>query len=254
MKSVMIANPPEDDAERSLEGCIRGLKQAGTAPFVSLSPEDVSKCCGLILPGGPPDVDPELYGEKNTACMVVDRQLDDIQLSVLDAAVKLEKPILAFCRGAQLMNVYFGGSLIQHLDTTEVHKYVAGEETLHDSICVPGTCMYQLYGPHAVINTKHHQAVRRLPDCMEISQLWFSSKVDPQARAEVLQRIQAGESVEGSGACVVECYCHKDRPILGIQWHPEMMLMRPTAGTADPMKVFHYFAGLLSQSAVSLVG
>ena len=58
---------------------------------------------------------------------IIDRTLDDEQMAMIDAAVKAKKPILAICRGMQLVNVYFGGTLIQDLENGPMHTYVPNE-------------------------------------------------------------------------------------------------------------------------------
>ena len=68
---------------------------------------------GLLLSGGP-DIDPELYGEipDPKARLILNRPLDDLELRVLEYALLQDMPILAICRGMQLLNVAFGGTLI----------------------------------------------------------------------------------------------------------------------------------------------
>ncbi len=75
--------------------------------------DDVS---GLMLPGGP-DVDPPLYRQEPDpqAGLEINRSLDDLDLRLLDHALKHDMPILAICRGMQILNVAFGGGLIQNL-------------------------------------------------------------------------------------------------------------------------------------------
>ncbi|MFR8392047.1 MAG: gamma-glutamyl-gamma-aminobutyrate hydrolase family protein [Pilosibacter sp.] len=105
------------------------MKDLNVELSITLDPKDIEDCDGVIFPGGLPDVDPELYGEENQGSMNLDRTLDDEQMAMIDAAVKAKKPILAICRGMQLVNVYFGGTLIQDLENGTMHKYVPNENS-----------------------------------------------------------------------------------------------------------------------------
>ena len=121
------------------EGTQDAMKDLNVELSITLDPKDIEDCDGVIFPGGLPDVDPELYGEENQGSMNLDRTLDDEQMAMIDAAVKAKKPILAICRGMQLVNVYFGGTLIQDLENGTMHKYVPNENKLHDTVCISGT-------------------------------------------------------------------------------------------------------------------
>lgn len=78
-------------------------------------------CDGVIVPGGLPDVSPAYWNEENKACHVVDEEMDRQQMAMIDRAVKLCKPIIGFCRGLQLVSVYFGASLIQDIEYGDEH-------------------------------------------------------------------------------------------------------------------------------------
>lgn len=244
MKKVLIAGPAGDSL-RIPQITQDAVEHCGGRAEISMDPIEIAACDGVILPGGLPDVDPANYGERNIACNNVDPELDMAQLKMLDTAVKQNKPILGICRGHQLINVYFGGTLIQDIAEAAVHRFVPGIETLHDSVCVPGTPLYQLYGAGGVINTKHHQAVKRVARDFKITQVWFSPKVLSQQRSFYLARIQGGGQVHGSDHCMVEAIVHRNRPILGLQWHPENMIASPSPGTVDARKIFDYFISLL---------
>lgn len=78
---------------------------------------------GVVLMGGT-DVDPELYGQKRGEFTEYpDRQRDDFEMAFADQALRLQLPMLAICRGMQLMNVVCGGSLIQHLPRAQAKKH-----------------------------------------------------------------------------------------------------------------------------------
>ncbi len=94
---------------------------------------------GLLIPGGV-DINPSRYGQENRGSVMMMDELDELQFDILDAFVKNGKPILGICRGHQLINAYFGGTLIQHLPTAfrhsrkldepdKVHRCIAEEES-----------------------------------------------------------------------------------------------------------------------------
>jgi len=244
MRKILIAGP-ENDPLHLPQMTLAAVENSGGQAVIGMDPLEIAACDGVILPGGLPDVDPANYGERNIACNAVQPELDIAQLKMLDTAVALNKPILGICRGHQLLNVYFGGTLIQDIVEADIHRLVPDVETLHDSVCVPGTPLYQLYGSGGLINTKHHQAVKKVAKDFKIAQLWFSAKTSCRQRENCLSRIQNGEQVAGSDQCMVEAIVHRSKAILGLQWHPENMIASPSPGTVDPKKIFDYFLSLL---------
>jgi putative glutamine amidotransferase len=106
--------------------------------------EATTRCDGLVFLGGG-DVCPRTYGEQETAQLYgVNESLDDFELLVLRQAIALDKPILAICRGHQMLNVALGGTLIQHLDTTDDHR-----DTMHQVQLLEGS-----HVAHAMGTTK----------------------------------------------------------------------------------------------------
>jgi putative glutamine amidotransferase len=152
---------------------------------------DVSHYDGLILPGGAPDIDPARYSEENQGAMDVDPELDQLQFSVLDQFVAAGKPVLGICRGCQVINVYFGGTLIQHLGYEESIHYSNTHkiEIDHDSV------LGSIYGDHLKVWSYHHQAVDQL-----------GTNLNAVAWAE-----------DG----VIEAIEHESLPVYGVQFHPE---------------------------------
>ena len=174
-----------------------GEDQKGSnEPFTALSDYSADRYDGLLLPGGA-DVAPRQYGEENTASYVHDG-LDELQISVLSDFICQRKPILGICRGHQLINVYFGGSLDQDIAVKAQHVWLS--ETLdneHPVTSEPGSMLYELYGREFRTNSSHHQAVKRLGDGLIIT-----------ARAH-----------DGT----IEAIEHGTLPIRAVQFHPERM-------------------------------
>jgi len=120
---------------------------------------------GLIFSGGS-DLAPDAYGQEahpETAGVVPER--DDAELALLSAALERDMPVLAICRGSQVLNVALGGDLVQHLPEVvgdEKHKHTPGVFADHDVEVVPETRIGRLLGDRAPVKSHHHQGFGRL--------------------------------------------------------------------------------------------
>ena len=195
------------------------VEACGAAALAGYLPEPKpEECAGLILSGGG-DVDPALYGEENSACFGIDRERDAAEFRLIEAYLRAGKPILGICRGQQLLNVYFGGSLIQHLPTAERHVPSRTGDNAHSTGAQPGSFLAGLYGEAFPVNSAHHQAVGVL--------------------AGELTALQWAE--DG----VIEACRHRSLPVFSVQWHPERMCLRHArADTVDGLKLFRWFVHL----------
>lgn len=148
------------------------LAAAGCTPVVvPLAPgvEDlVDRLDGLLVPGGP-DVDPSLYGQSaHPMTRAAGPALDTAELALLDAAYRAGLPILAVCRGMQLLNVHRGGTLHQHLPEVtgdDGHRPVATAHTFGRQPLElrPGSRIAEVYeGDPPEAACHHHQAVDQL--------------------------------------------------------------------------------------------
>jgi len=162
----------------------------------------IARFDGLLLMGGP-DVDPQLYGEQPHASVYgVDRFQDDFEIELLRAALECNKPVLAVCRGIQLVNVALGGSLIQHIieDNGIEHRPrnfpTDAEFAVHDIEILEGSQVHQAIGTTHVSGASfHHQA---------------------------LGTLGAGLTAVGwSSDGLIEAVEHSTHWLLGVQWHPE---------------------------------
>jgi len=161
---------------------------------------------GLFLPGGV-DIDPAEYGEPRTSlCGRVDPARDWAELLLVRWALADKKPVLAVCRGAQLVNVAVGGSLYQDVGTQHPdaikhdHFPVAGrrrDELAHEVRLTPGSRLQQLLGVDSLaVNSMHHQGIARLaPGLVPVA-------TSPDGLIE---------GVETSNGHFM----------IGVQWHPE---------------------------------
>lgn len=154
---------------------------------------------GLLLAGGA-DVAPERYGSErdpHTGAARVDR--DEWELALVRAALARDLPVLAVCRGMQVLNVALGGDLIQHLPDevgNDLHCPVVGQHGRHTITTASGSTLAAIIGQGAEIATYHHQAVGGLGDGLKAT-AW-------------------------AGDGVVEAIELADKTwVLGVQWHPE---------------------------------
>jgi len=159
-------------------------------------------CDGLLLSGGE-DVDPAYYGQTPTEkCGEIARDRDHAELKMLEAFFATGKPILGICRGHQLMNVHFGGTL--HQDIKEIsgcdHDDWKRKDTGNHRVTIcPGTRLSGIIGKKEITtNSLHHQAVDR---------------VAPVLIAGAVAEDGINEAVEHPG----HKFC------IGVQWHPEHM-------------------------------
>ena len=121
---------------------------------------------GLLLSGGP-DIDPALYGEKPQpdADLTLNRPLDDLELRILEYALNKDMPILAICRGMQLLNVAFGGKLIQDISGHNSKKINGSWTSSYHTIYIaPGSKVAPVIGMAGLfkVNSLHHQGLKEV--------------------------------------------------------------------------------------------
>lgn len=183
--------------QTSIENYTTAVDAVGGVPVAGyLPPLDLS-CDGLILCGGV-DVDPTLYNEDINGAIDINRQLDLHEMMLLRTFVDAGKPVLGICRGSQLINVFFGGSLHQHLFSTILHRSGSNLAREHEVESASGSIMDSLYGKRSVVNSIHHQAIKKLGKGLISTQM----------------------SDDG----IIEAYEHESLPILAVQWHPERLV------------------------------
>jgi putative glutamine amidotransferase len=179
-------------------------------------------CTGLVLTGGV-DVDAALYGEKaRPETEAPDRARDEFELVLLRKALAEDLPVLAICRGHQLLNVCLGGRLLQHIEG-DAHRWLDDEPVAsnwHEIDIVEGSRLRGVYGtPRVLVNSRHHQGVT--PDHL-------SSALTCTARSD-------DGFVEG-----IESAAH--RWVVGVQWHPERIEAEQPEFADTSRKLWHAFA------------
>lgn len=177
-----------------------GIKSADAAKLLE-------SCSGLVLTGGP-DIFPGLYKkDKDLArCEKVDRVRDSEEIMLIKKALELKIPIFAICRGAQLLNVYHGGTLIIDISgdygSVVPHRLSTPKGAEHPVTIEPKSYFAELLKvKDGVVNSFHHQAVEKLAPVFV-----------PQAK-----------SPDG----IVEAFTWKEPAgksfLIAVQWHPERM-------------------------------
>jgi putative glutamine amidotransferase len=179
--------------------------------------EVVAVLDGLVLTGGG-DVDPAAYGENpDPEVGGVDRNRDASERALLAAALQADLPVLAICRGCQVLNVFLGGTLHQHLPDV-VGNVDHRRQPMHfedvDVETVPGTIAASVFGAGTTVLCSHHQAVRDLGRGVAVS-------------------ARAGDGV------VEAVELPAARFVLAVQWHPEeAMDQRPFDALLDAAREY----------------
>lgn len=199
MKKIMIAG--FETAKDKYDDYAAAFRLLGAEAFLSLEPKNLAQADGLVLPGSSQDMNPKLWGEKDQCSNDINDALDQIQWNMMDLAVSRRMPVLGICRGMQLINVYFGGTLIQDLPCSNAHKMTVPEH-YHEVLYGASGRLRALIGEASEVNTRHHQGVGRIGDGLIVEAVWS----------------------DGEDA-VAEAVAHQTYPILGLQWHPEKMYL-----------------------------
>jgi putative glutamine amidotransferase len=180
--------------------------------------EVVDMLDGLLLQGGA-DVSPPIYGQRpQRPEWSGDAVRDRYEMELIEGFLQRGKPILGICRGCQLLNVAFGGTLTQDLSSMrpEVGRHVDAalyDELQHGLAFEPGSRLASLYPTDSVtvVNSIHHQAIDRLGGDLHV-----------EARSQgdgVIEAIRASGST----------------PVFAVQWHPEFHRGRPDRLDPDPI-------------------
>jgi len=171
---------------------------------------------GLLLTGGG-DIDPARYGQANRGSLDIEPDRDELEAQSWAAAASRGVPVLGICRGLQVINVFSGGSLLQHVDGHAGAGWGTGPAATHPLRLVPGTKLCDVLGSNAsdrpgeplVVNAYHHQGILEgdlAPGL--VAAAWADSSAGPLV-----------EGLEAPGA----------RFVMGVQCHPERTESTPEA-------------------------
>lgn len=160
---------------------------------------------GLLLSGGE-DVSPSFYSQEpgmRTGPSSLER--DEFEIELIDLAIQDGLPILGICRGAQILNVFMGGSLIQDIDEPKSLSHMSLDrdrsERSHTVLFQKGSVMHSLYGESENVNSFHHQAIDALGSGV----------------------IATGKADDG----VIEAIEYINHAAIAVQWHPEVFVKDP---------------------------
>ena len=190
---------------------LTSLERAGATPRVldpatDRLPDVLDECDGVLLTGGA-DVDPQHYGatERHETVKNINADRDAYEIALAREALKRDMPLLAICRGVQLLNVVAGGTLVQDIPSHRPTDVVHGQRepntsTPHTVRVQPGSRLAALLGPDASrdlpVNSRHHQCVDA------VAPGFVASATAPDGIVEGIER-------PGATFCI------------GVQWHPE---------------------------------
>lgn len=190
---------------------IQAIKSVGGLPILlpmvkskSLIHDYISLCDGFLFCGGG-DITPLLFGQE--PCFGIgttDISLDLFQIRLMKSAIESQKPILAICRGMQILNVACGGTIIQDLNQTNLETInhmqtsISRKDISHKVFFEPKTKIQRLLGNFAYTNSFHHQAIDRLGTGLIVS---------GTTGDEVIEAIEMP----------LRSF------VIGVQWHPESM-------------------------------
>ena len=204
----IVASLGRAEVDLYIRDYARAIYEAGGLPVHLpgfLRPDEFAgRLDGLVLTGGT-DVEASVYGAAaDPRAYAAEPERDRFELGLIDLAVDEHLPILGICRGTQLLNVWAGGTLRQH-----VPDHARYDVAIHEAVDVasiePGTLLHDLYGDRLPINSLHHQTIDRLAPG------WV-----------VAARGDGGE---------VEALEWPGHDVLAVQWHPELLATR----SADPL-------------------
>ena len=183
---------------------VHAVERAGGRPLLVPSSEEaieetLDALDGLLLSGGS-DIDPELYGaEAHPETNGVRPERDRAEIALLRAALERDMPVLAVCRGSQVLNIARGGDIVQHLPEVvgdEKHKHTPGVFGDHDVDLVPGTRLQRVLGDRAPVKSHHHQGYGSLGEGLQ----------------------EAARADDGTIEAIED---PSRRFALGVLWHPE---------------------------------
>jgi putative glutamine amidotransferase len=182
---------------------VAAVRKAGGRPLLVPPDEAVEETLdvldGIIFSGGG-DINPATYGqEPHPETKGVLHERDDAELTLLEAALERDMPVLAVCRGSQVLNVARGGELHQHLPEVvghDDHKHTPGEYADHHVELVPQTRLGALLGERAPVKSHHHQGFSRVGDGL----------------------VEAAYAEDGTVEALED---PEKRFALGVLWHPE---------------------------------
>ena len=149
-------------------------------------------CDGLIIAGRDRDINPKYYGEEPQEGLIYpeDNYEDELDFRLIELFERQKKPIFGICSGLQSLNIYFGGTLKQHID-----EHTSKEKLVRHLVKINrDSFLYSLYGQENNVNSIHHQAINKLAEGFKVTAMAEDGTI---------------EAIEREN-------------LIGVQWHPEV--------------------------------
>jgi putative glutamine amidotransferase len=227
--AVTASIRPDGDTNRVrlTAAYVTALENAGLVPLivpplanVEAAAAVLDSVAGLVLTGGE-DVDPARYGEKrHEKVRSVNAARDATESALIEEAKARGKPVLAICRGIQMLNVALGGTLVQDIqsqcNTSIAHDEEAARDSRSHEIDIePGSLIAKAVGAeHVTVNSFHHQSVKRVADGL---------RVTARSPDGIIEGLESTD---------------EDWWVMAVQWHPEEMTDSPEPWDRGLFKAF----------------
>lgn len=211
MKTIFIFGHTDD-----FPNYTAAFQNLGANVLVTCDDSRAIECDALLLPGGG-DVRPSLYGQESNGSYEPDDARDAGEIRTVARFLAMERPIFGICRGLQVLNIIFGGTLLQDISG---HSEITSDEDRVHMTHTDDPLLCALYGQRFPVNSAHHQVVDRLGVGLQATQ-W---------------------SEDG----YIEALRHRSLPVFAVQWHPERICFnhaRPDA--VDGSKVLQAFLEMI---------
>lgn len=211
MKTIFIYGEADDFTNYTT-----AFQNLGANVLATCDDSRAIECDALLLPGGG-DMRPSLYGQAFNGSHEPDDARDAGEMRTIARFLAMERPIFGICRGLQVLNIVFGGTLLQDVPG---HSRIDPDEDRIHMTHTDDPMLCSLYGRRFPVNSAHHQVVDRL--------------------GVGLQAIQWSE--DG----YVEALRHRSLPVLAVQWHPERTCFSfARSDTVDGSKVLQAFLEMI---------
>ena len=193
MLKILIAGHPEQTLNYQNLLLVLGMLPVVKNEYHSICP--TSSFDALLLPGGG-DIHPSFFHAANEGSENIDSKLDLVQYLYLRDFVKEKKPVFGICKGMQMINVFFGGTILQDMpsESKKLHMQSKNHSDSYHSIF---SAIPNISYPSKIVNSAHHQCIEKLGENLCVSHI----------------------AEDG----VIEGIYHDSLPIIGLQWHPERL-------------------------------
>ncbi len=209
MKKIFVYGDPA-----VLVNYYKAVKDSGAECVISENVAQAKDCDALLLAGGG-DVSPCLYGTAKTNCKAVSLKRDISELYLIALFLRRNAPVMGVCRGLQILNVFFEGTLNQSIAHEEIH-YCKNKDVTHRITNAEKGFMRELFGDKLIVNSAHRQSVNKLGKGLTV----------------------CSESNDD----VIEAFEHKSKKVIAVQFHPERM--SDINGNARTF-IYDYFISLI---------